>query len=67
MSNKLGFYKKESGNFTTHKGGLTEEQVEFLQSLKPGDRMIIYINRNKAYESGFDANLKKLETKTEDF
>ena len=64
---KLGFYKKDTGNFTTHRSGLTQEQIEMLQSLKEGDRLIIYINKDKKYETSFDANLKKLESKTNDF
>lgn len=58
---KLGFYKNEAtGNFTTHSQGLTEQHIAHLHELKPGDRLIMYLNDNKLFVTGFDATLKLL-------
>lgn len=38
----INFWKKESGNLLSHGQGLTKEQVQFLQSLKEGVRLILW-------------------------
>lgn len=61
---RIGFYLKESGNYTSFpKDGITKDQIAFLHSLKEGERLIIYIEKNKKHESSPDATLKKLEKK----
>lgn len=40
----IGFWKKSTENFLTHSEGLNEEQIKFLQSLKVGDRLILWNN-----------------------
>lgn len=47
----INFYKNPSGNYTSHMGGLTETQIEFLQALKPGDRLIGFMNTDKRISS----------------
>lgn len=57
--NSMGFWKNgQSGNYLTHKNGITQDTVDFLQSLKVGDRIIVYINTEKRSETDFDSNLK---------
>jgi hypothetical protein len=55
----IGLWKNESGNIISHSKGLNKEQIELLQSLKEGDRLIIWTNtyKTKDHEPGF--NLKK--------
>ena len=50
---RVGFYKYAvTGNYTSHKKGLTSDQINYLQSLKEGDRLILYVNENnKIYEN----------------
>jgi hypothetical protein len=58
----INFWKKQSGNFMNHKDGLSVEQVEFLHSLQPGDRIIFYVNEEhqKHSENSPDGTLKSL-------
>lgn len=62
MSN-VGFWKKESGNLMNPSKGLTEEQVVFLQSLKVGDRVILWNNIVKEGDNKPNLVLKKFESK----
>lgn len=41
------FWAKQTGNFMTHRQGLTEIHVEELQKLEPGDRLILFKNDRK--------------------
>lgn len=65
MSN-VGFWKKESGNLMNPTKGLTEEQVVFLQSLKAGDRLIIWVNDVKEGENRPNVVLKKYQPKAKE-
>ncbi len=55
----IGFWKKESGNSLTHGKGLTVEHIEFLKTLKEGDRLIIWDNKPKEGETKPHFTLKK--------
>lgn len=51
-TNKVGLYKNnETGTMLSHASGLSEEQIEFLQSLKPGDRLVLWVNSYKTAEN----------------
>ena len=52
----IGFWIRDSGNYITAQGGLTEEQIKLLRSLKVGDRLILW-NNNK--ENAPDITLKQ--------
>lgn len=43
----VSFWKKSSGNLFSAKSGLTTAQVEFLRQLKPGDRLVIWVNEEE--------------------
>lgn len=43
----IGFWKKQTGNLMNIGKGLSPTEIEFLQSLKPGDRLILWENNNK--------------------
>lgn len=60
-STSISFWKKETGNMMTHSGGLTQEQVEFLQGLKKGDRLLMFINQTKETDTQRDGSLVKYE------
>lgn len=66
----IGFWKsKFDSNFLGHKNGLNKEQIEFLQSLKEGDRLIVYTNTKKDRETQSDITLKlykKAEAKVDE-
>lgn len=55
----IGLWKKDTGNLMSHAQGLTETQIEFLQSLKPGDRLIAWDNSANPTETGPGYTLKK--------
>lgn len=41
------FWKSaERGFYLSHNKGLTQEQVEFLRSLEPGDKLIIFAEKD---------------------
>lgn len=62
--NRVGFYRYRTGNYTSHKRGLTEDQIKYLQSLKVGDRLILYVNEGeKKYIGDPDITLCPLVTK----
>lgn len=54
----LKFWAKDTGNLLSHGEGLTEAQVAALQSLKAGDRLILWKNSNKDRDTSSDFNLK---------
>lgn len=47
----ISFWKKETSNLMSHGKGLSKEQVEALQSLKEGDRLIMWCNVAKTEAS----------------
>jgi hypothetical protein len=55
----VAFWAKETGNLMSHGKGLTAEQVAFFQSLKEGDRLIIWSNNNNGDESKPTHSLKQ--------
>ena len=57
---KIGipFWKKETGNLMNAQPGLTEDQIDFLKSLKVGDRLIIWREHEKRSDSHPDYRLK---------
>lgn len=59
---KIGFWKKETGNLMSHSGGLTPDQIDFLHSLLPGDRLICWQN-TKRMDTDPDYSLAKYESK----
>jgi hypothetical protein len=40
------FWKSEKGFFLSHTRGLTTDQVAFLQSLQPGEKLIIFAEKD---------------------
>jgi hypothetical protein len=43
----IGFWLNDNETMArTHKTGLTKEQIEFLNGLKEGDRLTIFVNDN---------------------
>lgn len=59
MARGIGFWKTEKGNLLSHSGGFNEKELELLQSLKPGDRLVIYDNTaDKLNEKSPDYSLK---------
>ena len=60
----IAFWKKDTGNIMSHGSGLSVEQVAFLQSLKVGQRLILWSN-NGAEGSKPTHNLKVFKTKEE--
>lgn len=54
----LGFWKsKFTDDYMVPARGLSEEQIKFLRSLKPGDRLILWKNK-KVKETHPDLSLK---------
>ena len=61
VTNKMaiGFWSsKYDDSYLGHAKGLTEEQIKELRELEVGDRLIMYINDDKANEYSPDAKLK---------
>lgn len=54
----IGFWKTPKG-YISHKGGLTAVQVQYLQNLKVGDRLVIFFNDVREGEKGAPASLKR--------
>lgn len=46
--NRVAFWEKSTGNLMSSGRGLTTEEILFLHSLKPGDRIIIWNNAVKS-------------------
>ena len=40
----IGMFREENGNLLSHSKGLDMDQITFLQSLKVGDRLIMFRN-----------------------
>lgn len=59
----IAFWKKETGNLMSASKGLTEEEIKFLQSLKIGDRLIVYNNNIKEGDNRPNFTIKKYEKK----
>lgn len=73
---RISFWKKDTGNLMNHGTGLSKEQIDFLQSLKEGDRLILWnndVNGERDKNSTlphytmkkYDKNYVKKETTTE--
>jgi hypothetical protein len=58
---KIPFWTKDSGNMMNNSTGLSDEQVAFFQSLKPGDRFIMMKNTKKFSERTPEFVLMKYE------
>lgn len=54
----ISFWKKESGSLMSYRNGLTKEQIQFLQGLREGDRLVLWDNSKSRYESKSDFTLK---------
>lgn len=57
----ISFWKTDFGSYKTHKQGLTQDQVDFLKTLKPGDELLLFINNDKKTDTSPDASLKQLK------
>lgn len=57
----ISFWDNMSNNLTSHGAGLSENEIEFLHSLVPGDRLIIYHNKaeDKLSDNSPDYTLRK--------
>lgn len=51
--NKIAFWIKPSKNLLSHGKGLTQDDIKFLQSLKVGDRLIIWDNSERNENSAY--------------
>lgn len=60
----ISFWIKETGNMLSHTSGLSKEQIEALQSLKEGDRLILWKNESKN-ENTPNYTLKVFKSKTQ--
>lgn len=54
----IGFWKTPKG-FITHKQGLSQEQIGYLQNLKVGDRLVLWVNDVREGERNADLTLKR--------
>ena len=56
----IGFWKtKTRPNLCiSHGKGLDESQVQMLQQLRPGDRLVLWVNEEKSGENRPDFTLK---------
>lgn len=57
----IAFWQNGDGAYRTTTHGLTEEQVAFLQTLVPGDRLVLFVAKYKDYETQPDVKLTKVE------
>jgi len=65
-SNRIGLWQKPTGNLLSHGKGLSEEEIKFLQSLKVGDRLIIWDNTKRNENTSYPThNLTKYEDNRE--
>lgn len=60
----IGFWRTQKG-FISHKHGLDEEQVKYLQNLKVGDRLALFTNDVRDGERQADMTLKRSTLPTE--
>jgi hypothetical protein len=58
---KIALWIKETSNLMSAGKGLTEEEIQFLHSLKPGDRLIVFKNDKKFSENSPHYSLQKYE------
>lgn len=56
---KIGMWKTEKGSYLSHSKGLTEEQVQYLQNLKIGDRLVLWVNDVREGEKGPNLTLAR--------
>lgn len=40
------FWKSEKGFYLSHTRGLTQDQVDFLRNLQPGEKLIIFAEKD---------------------
>lgn len=62
----VALWKKESGNYMTHRGGLTEDDIAMLHSFKQGDRIIIFTNNKRDRDSSYHLRLLKAREQPKD-
>lgn len=55
----INFWKARNGAFLSHNRGLTEEQIRFLNTLKVGDRLVVYMNEPDPDRNEADLTMKK--------
>lgn len=55
----INFWMARNGAYLTHNRGLTPEQIAFLRSLQPGDRLVIYTNEPDPDKNESDLTMKK--------
>ena len=58
----LGFWKTSDGNARSSVKGLSFEQLEWLKSLKEGERLVLWLNSPKNSNSSPDIMLGKTGT-----
>ncbi len=67
----VGLWSNEHGTIMSHSKGLNKEQIEFLQSLKEGDRIAVWPNsyKEKGIEPDYNMKLfvKKQKSEVEEF
>lgn len=58
ISKGIGLWTSSGGQSVSHNKGLNKEQIAFLQSLKEGDRIIVWPNSYKSAPHEPDFNLR---------
>lgn len=53
---RIGFWKAKQG-YISHKQGLSQQQISYLQNLKVGDRLVLFVNDVREGEKGADITL----------
>lgn len=61
----IGFWQSKDKAFRTSTKGLSQEQIDFLQSLKVGDRLVIFPARGDESKNFPDLTLLKSEHKNQ--
>ena len=56
---QVNFWRARNGAFLSHSKGLSPEQVQFLASLRPGDRLVVYMNEPDPDGNAADLTMKK--------
>ena len=59
----IGFWMSKDKAFRTSTKGLSEEQIKFLQSLKAGDRLVIFPAKGDESKNFPDLTLLRSESK----
>ena len=62
----IGFWLAKDRALRSSTQGLTQEQIEFLQSLKVGDRLVLFPAKPDANKNYPDLSLTKVENKQQD-